>query len=462
MSAPTPSAPPHHSHTKPRFTLEDDPDSLALTPPPYLMSPKLTKTRRLTLAMAITDDGITDEALVETLDRIRLQRESSGCVDNSTALWDVDQDTWNWDMQWEGAVDEVAWEQPVLDSGGGHLQSTKIPYTSSLPSFPLQHRISAPSSRNPTTAWQIARQALLTCRELIRTERHYLSSLNILTASETATIPPPLMIHYATQLFSVSERLLARMEEDPSAWGVAASFLSLEESVEGAFVGWCGVVASWFEGSSCASSSGSSVRGASGGSSPNRRLSKNQSEEDVAIGDALAFTNGSPLRRAVSTWKRNVPTMTSLSTPTTVPPTQGPPLFPASSFGSSFLNWRKDKERPAQGPSSNGNHIKRPPVRDLAILPTQRVLRYVLLYRDLLAHTPSTSPSRAMVERALEAACRIAQKCDRAQDNAAFLIRKPEQPLFARSSVTGTPRLNRFLTDQSKTFLTRSRKSFTG
>jgi len=83
---------------------------------------------------------------------------------------------------------------------------------------------------------------------------------------------------------------------------------------------------------------------------------------------------------------------------------------------------------------------RRQSVRDLAIQPTQRVMRYVLLYRgmfyshstiscskscgiDLLESTPLTSPSRALVERALEAATRIANKCDHAQGNAAFFHR---------------------------------------
>lgn len=42
---------------------------------------------------------------------------------------------------------------------------------------------------------------------------------------------------------------------------------------------------------------------------------------------------------------------------------------------------------------------------------------------DLLDHTPTTSPSRALVERALESALRIAEKCDRAQNNDAFAQR---------------------------------------
>ena len=57
------------------------------------------------------------------------------------------------------------------------------------------------------------------------------------------------------------------------------------------------------------------------------------------------------------------------------------------------------------------------PIFDRDILTT----RVFLL--DLLQHTPASSPSRALVERALESAVRIAQKCDRAQDNSAFLRR---------------------------------------
>ncbi|KAF9270695.1 hypothetical protein L218DRAFT_993263 [Marasmius fiardii PR-910] len=61
-------------------------------------------------------------------------------------------------------------------------------------------------------------------------------------------------------------------------------------------------------------------------------------------------------------------------------------------------------------------------VRDLAILPVQRVTRYALLYRDLLNHTPMTSPCRPILERAVEISQRIAQKCDKAQGNAQILL----------------------------------------
>lgn len=294
--------------------------------------------------MAMTDEGMTDEAFVETLERIK-----SSDTDNVSPVWDVHRDTWNWNLQWEGGIDDKSREGT-------------IPHTTSLPSFPLHHSLSVPSSPKIAAAWQTARQALLTCRELVRTERHYLASLNVLIASETATLPPPLMIHYASQLAAVSQRYLSRLEADPSALGVAAAFLGLEEAVEGAFVGWCGVVGSWFETTS------------SPIPSPKRRLSKGRSEEDIPeFGIRAAHTGNGSLSRTVNTWRRNVPTMTNLSGST---PTPSHGLTP--SFSSSFLNWRKD--RSGNGP--NG-HIRKPPVRDLAILPTQRVLRYVLIYRGL-------------------------------------------------------------------------------
>ncbi|KAG8990654.1 hypothetical protein FRB90_001679, partial [Tulasnella sp. 427] len=64
-------------------------------------------------------------------------------------------------------------------------------------------------------------------------------------------------------------------------------------------------------------------------------------------------------------------------------------------------------------------------VQDVAIMPSQRVPRYVLLFKDLLEQTPATSPSRALVERALQGAMRIAKNCDEAQQHAALTIPSP-------------------------------------
>lgn len=45
-----------------------------------------------------------------------------------------------------------------------------------------------------------------------------------------------------------------------------------------------------------------------------------------------------------------------------------------------------------------------------------------MVHIDLLKRTPETSPSRPLLEKASEAAARIAAKCDSAQKNAEFFF----------------------------------------
>jgi hypothetical protein len=282
--------------------------------------------RRWTLAMAMTDEDITDEALVEELENMRTFQTWSGSSDDVGQLWDVGEHIW-----------ETGNNSPVYDS-----ETSNLPYTPSLPSFPLQHRLSTPAPA-ANASWQTARRALLTCRELVRTERHYLHSLRTLLASETDTPPPPLMLRYLAGLVTVSEGLLERMQENPSAWGVAAAFLGTEDSLEMAFSEWCGVVGEWFDDES----------------TPSRKLSKQHGE----------FS--SPLKRSAGTWRKSMPSIANMDMLSSMP-------HPPPSFNGSFLSRKKTIVA-----------ARKPPIRDLAILPTQRVMRYVLLYRG----TPNLHPS---------------------------------------------------------------------
>ena len=355
--------------------------------------------------MAMTDEDITDEALVEELENMHAFQTWSGSSDDIGQFWDAGEHIW-----------ETGNNSPVYDS-----ETSNLPYTPSLPSFPLQHRLSTPAPA-ANASWQTARRALLTCRELVRTERHYLHSLRTLFASETEIPPPPLMLRYLAGLVTVSEGLLERMQENPSAWGVAAAFLGTEESLEMAFSEWCGVVGEWFDSES----------------TPSRKLGKQR----VMDGEF-----SSPLKRSASTWRKSMSSITNMDMSTSISSISHPP----PSFNGSFLSRKKTIVA-----------ARKPPIRDLAILPTQRVMRYVLLYRgtpicfrhfnivnlfiDLLAHTSSTSPSRALVERAAEAARRIAHKCDRAQGNSAFFIgtraattaKKSSSPPVLESSALST------------------------
>ncbi|PPQ72268.1 hypothetical protein CVT24_004685 [Panaeolus cyanescens] len=289
---------------------------------------------------------------------------------------------------------------------------------------------SSTSSPNPSPTYQTALRALLITREILLTETNYLTSLTQLLTSKTRTPPPALMLHYASDLLQVSKKLAEEMRGDVSVKGIARAFLKCEVEVERAFRRWCGVVGGWFvegrefeESSSIAEevSVGHSMRARRSG----RRMSMKQASlvegevlesantvEDVAEDGVIGAPNVSPLKRNVSTWRRSLPSMVGLGH--------------ESSHGIYSAAWRKHERERSDAEEKEvrereKERKKRPAVRDLAILPTQRVMRYVLLYRDLLNCTPRNSSSRIYVERALEAACRIAERCDRAQGNAAFV-----------------------------------------
>jgi len=290
--------------------------------------------RRWTLATAITSDEITDEMFVDEVETMRMKGtfwESRGCL------------------------------------VGEYLSS------------PTQtHALPALTDPLLSATWQTARRALLTCRELIRTERNYLASLFILVSNGTATTAPPLMLAYTPALIQASELLLIAMEANPSAQGVAEAFIEGEPICETAFVAWCGVSGGFF------ASAGSQTR-----------LDRAASTSVLRETDLPIIM---PLKRRVTTW--------------------------VQSRRNSFVKSRESVAGLTSGRSNKASRAGRrslPTVRDLAILPIQRVMRYALLFRDLLTHVPSSSPSYVFVERALQAAMAIARKSDRAQGNAAFL-----------------------------------------
>ncbi|KAJ7193348.1 hypothetical protein GGX14DRAFT_379115 [Mycena pura] len=369
------------SRPKPKFTIGNETES------PASMSPVLTShpptlrrravapspNRRWTLAMALTDDGISDELLVEKLEALR-SRSRAGSV----AASDAD-DPADWDRVWAACNDELDADDDMPPPPPLKDALYPISSSSSMPALPTQ----------PTASWQSARRALLTCRELVRTERHYLTALQRLIAGDTRAAPPPLMQTYAAALARESAAMLRRMEHDPSAWGVSVALLGAEDALDAAFVAWCGIVGEWF---------------VNVPQPQPRRLSKTRSRvvSDYGGDDEEAGTaKRRPWRHSSLGASARASSALSLLSLSSEPP---------SPMTSTFAK-----------PKSRRENDARPTVRDLAIVPTQRLMRYVLLYRDLLEHTPEQSPARALVAQAVEVALRIAQRCDRAQGNAAFL-----------------------------------------
>ncbi|KAH9837271.1 uncharacterized protein C8Q71DRAFT_707077 [Rhodofomes roseus] len=397
--------------------------------------------RRWTLAMA----DVPDEILVQELDKLRknavakkargksrtpAQSESghtaeSGCSTGSTSPWRsgvhfrLGGDS---DSEEEGDGDE---EDEALDGFENDADEEE---------------------------WKAARRALLCCRELVRTERSYQARLRELLNAQSSHPFFSLLLSYVPALLQASEALLVRLVDDPSAWGVGAAFIGCEEELEAALVAWCGVVGNFYiddekdkrgrkrrkSGDETTnalghgeprtlSPRGASQSGIAGMIKPrvaNRRMSLIDPSENgmftAALGTGLAFGLSSPpaleSRKHGSTasfGKDHGPTGTLTRTLS---------AWKRKSMPSSLSNLQTTMGMPPS-PSTAHGHSKEKlwTLRDLAIQPTQRVMRYVLQYKDLLAHTPVTSPSRGLVERALESAIRIAKKCDRAQGNSAFL-----------------------------------------
>ncbi|KAG8933488.1 hypothetical protein FRC02_011777 [Tulasnella sp. 418] len=217
--------------------------------------------------------------------------------------------------------------------------------------------------------WMTVRRAALCIREILRTEISYRDHMTRLFQAETTnpTAPNALLAHLPA-LISASKTLAGRFEEDPSVCGVSAAFLSTENELEQAMVSWSKVVGEVmieFAKSNLVASESVPKRSESNKSVVSRvRIRPRPASMDPAVNDSQR--NG----------RLNV-------------------------FGAG-----RSKDLTAQ---------------DIAIMPTQRAPRYVMHFRDLLHHTPATSPSRALVERALEAAIRLARNCNQAQEHTSLI-----------------------------------------
>ncbi|KAL5534478.1 hypothetical protein ACEPAG_940 [Sanghuangporus baumii] len=266
--------------------------------------------------------------------------------------------------------------------------------------------------------WLYARRAILCCRELVRTERSYQERLQELADGNVSDAVPALLIQYLPAVIGVSKILSAKFNEDMSAAGVATAFLSVISTLERALVTWSGVVGEFFGGSA---NPAGSVKRKRDLTVPGFIAEEEMHTESGAVkvrcmsahGHDKAYIARSSSARVLS---GGVISASSSSHWLFRPAfTQGTPEVPyretTSLLHKSLRRTNFEKER---------RH--NPPFRDLAILPTQRVTRYALLYKDLLKHTPASSPTHGLVEKALETATILARKCDRAQDNSAFLF----------------------------------------
>jgi hypothetical protein len=154
---------------------------------------------------------------------------------------------------------------------------------------------------------------------------------------------------YVPALVNTSERLLRHMLDDPSAWGIASAFVKCEAALENALVSWCGIVGALFVGQT--RTKGLARAGSFG--------SQREGARSVIWGGAKVMVDGMRRRNSTS----SVPGY---------PLTRTRSLSPVRPFSTMLMRSK------STGKETEGT---KPSVRELAILPTQRVMRYVILYR---------------------------------------------------------------------------------
>jgi hypothetical protein len=277
-----------------------------------------------------------------------------------------------------------------------------------------------------------------------------------------------MFFEHLPRLIAVSKIFNASLERDASIWGVAASFVSCAPQLESALVKWSAVVGSVMTSpelastsSSCSSSRNSSLSSSSASSplsqssasslpsvKPRARASSSQSiygggraSREQGQGQQLLSSPVTTVhsRSLATTVSEDGHHHTSGSSSTSRPSRS---LTHISGGGGYLTRWKRSSappgphiheggisistssatRTPSPATTSHSSSFAVPPskgltLQDIAIMPTQRVARYVMLYQDLLKTTPATSRSYPVVSEARVCALRIAKSCNEAQRN---------------------------------------------
>lgn len=106
-----------------------------------------------------------------------------------------------------------------------------------------------------------------------------------------------------------------------------------------------------------------------------------------------------------------------------------------------------ESESPVSSTVSS-THVKKLTAMDIAIMPTQRLLRYLLLLRDLHGNTPPQSLSYVRLQRSLDFVQDIAIRCDHASKGnvvqvvkPASIPRRPKDMYKSKSSSLSLPKM---------------------
>jgi hypothetical protein len=196
------------------------------------------------------------------------------------------------------------------------------------------------------------------------------------------------MLTYLPALLHASEVLLKGLSEDPSAWGVSAAFMGCEDELEAAMVAWSGVAGQFFANKRKSKSWKRMPASRSGSSSHIPTLQQTQTQ----------VSSSSPPSATTSTYMPILKSKSSVINGGGGDGTTLPPVLVL--MGDKLKEEKEDRDRvdkaealaddKASSRSDKSRKTERKlSVRDLAIQPTQRVMRYVMLYQGESIGPPS-------------------------------------------------------------------------
>lgn len=275
-------------------------------------------------------------------------------------------------------------------------------------------------------AWKMQKRALLSSREVILTERSYLSQLTRFYSAAiggyAASHCPDILLENLPRLIQTSQLFLSFMEEDPSAWGVSAAFISAADVLERTLVAYCAVagdITLKCRKAGSSSNQGHSISPWSNGGSNGQHASSNLPVTDELGGQQLSSVTRSHSTGLIGRrrWRKSLPSGaaapafgfgfgTSASSSSVPPSSYTPPSVPPSHSSSNAQVSHSDPSSPAQSSSTSttpGSTTTPTPIispsnstastfaqgklranmtaSEVAVQPTQRVTRYVMLYR---------------------------------------------------------------------------------
>ncbi|KAH6917071.1 hypothetical protein BKA70DRAFT_1417846 [Coprinopsis sp. MPI-PUGE-AT-0042] len=210
--------------------------------------------------------------------------------------------------------------------------------------------------------------------DFIETQRSYVATLRKTVANESNTPPVDLLLAFLS-VIEVSEEFLREMQLDPSPLGIANAFLYTCGKLESHLLQWSNEVTKFVESTQSAQIQVSAR--------PDRHYS-----HPAAQGQRKPFHKGSRFQKEsfiVSLFKRKPLSQRTDGGTTVTPDTL----------------WQR----------SNGG----PGLWEMAVLPTQRTMRYAFLFKEILSLLDASDVARQATERAFHAATCVAQKMTQAQ-----------------------------------------------